>query len=122
MNRIIAAIVLGSAVTAPVMAQMPQPRPPKMAWNPGTFWRGAPANPYDRIQFLHERVNRGVRNGSLDRREAMRVNRELAGVRAWIQQKHWQDGGRLTPPQRAMIQGRLDQISRQIRWMKRTDW
>jgi hypothetical protein len=30
---------------------------------------------------------------------------------------HW-NGERLTPDQRARVQARLDQISRQIRWMR----
>lgn len=89
------------------------------SWNPGTFWRGAPDNPYERIHFLRERVNRGRTDGSLDRREAVRVSRELDGVEQWIRRMHWVDAGRLTPDQRAQVQGRLDGISRQIHWMRR---
>jgi hypothetical protein len=88
--------------------------------NGADFWRGAPDNPYQRIQFMQDRVNRGVADGSIDRREAWRVNRELNGVRQWIQRMHWQ-GQRLTPDQRARVQARLDQISRQIRWMRHND-
>ncbi len=91
-------------------------------WDGNAFWRGAPDSPRDRIQFLQDRVNHGVADGSLDRREAGRVNGELNNLRQWIQRKHWQDQGRLTPDQRAQVQGRLDQISQQIRWMNHHGW
>ncbi|WP_375395846.1 hypothetical protein [uncultured Sphingomonas sp.] len=96
----------------------PDRGPQHAPWNAGSFWRGAPENPYQRIQFLQERVNQGMANGSLDRREAHRVNGELNGVRQWIQRMHWRDAGNLNPDQRAQVQGRLDNISRQIRWMR----
>jgi hypothetical protein len=109
-------IILAAAATAiaatPAVAQW-TPGP----WNPNTFWQGAPANPYERIQFLQDRVNRGVADGSLDRREAWRVNRELNGLRQWIRRMHWQTGA-LTAGQRARVQARLDEISRQIHWMR----
>jgi hypothetical protein len=91
-------------------------------WDGNAFWRGAPEGPRERIQFLQERVNRGMADGSLDRREGMRVNRELNGVRQWIRRMHWQGAGRLNPDQRAQVQGRLDQISQQIRWMHHLSW
>jgi hypothetical protein len=114
MKKLIIAIVAGAIVATPAAAQWAPQRGP---WNPNAFWQGAPANPYERIQFLQNRVNRGVADGSLDRREGWRVNRELNGVRQWIQRMHWQ-GGRLTPDQRGRVQARLDDISRQIRWMR----
>ena len=92
------------------------------AYDAGAFWRGAPDNPNQRIQFLQDRVNRGMADGSLDRREAGRVNGELNGVRTWIRRMHWQDDGRLTPDQRAQVQGRLDGIIRQIHWMRQNGW
>jgi hypothetical protein len=117
-----AALSIG-AVTAGLMgANVAMAQPGQWApgqWNPGTFWRGAPDNPYERIHFLRERVNRGRADGSLDRREAVRVSRELDGVEQWIRRMHWVDAGRLTPDQRAQVQGRLDGISRQIHWMRR---
>ena len=84
----------------------------------GNFWRGAPDSPWQRIQFLQDRINRGVADGSLNRREAYRANRDLAGVRQWIRRMRW-DGNRLTPDQRDRVQARLDQVSGQIRWARR---
>ena len=113
MKRIIMALLAGAIVTTPALAQ-PMPR---HGWDRNSFWQGAPDNPYQRIQFMQDRINRGVADGSLDRREAWRANRELNGVRMWIRRMHW-NGERLTPDQRARVQARLDQISQQIRWMR----
>jgi len=113
MKRLIILAVAATAIAAsPAVAQWAPGR-----WNPNTFWQGAPANPYERIQFLQDRVNRGVADGSINRREAWRVNNELNGLRQWVRRMHWQTGS-LTPDQRARVQARLDQISRQIRWMR----
>ena len=117
MKRILMATVATMIVTSPALAQW-GPRPHHQSWDSNSFWRGAPDNPYDRVQFLQERINRGVADGSLDRREAWRANRELNGVRQWIRRMHWQNGGQLGPDQRAAVQARLDALSRQIRWMR----
>ena len=113
MKKLVSTVVAAMIFATPAAAQW-APRGP---WNPSVVWQGAPASPYERIQFRQDRVNRGVADGSLDRREAWRVNRELNGVRQWIRRMHWQ-GNRLTPDQRARVQARLDQISQQIRWMR----
>jgi hypothetical protein len=114
MNRLVILAAAATAIVASPAAAQWVPGP----WNPTTFWQGAPANPYERIQFLQDRVNRGVADGSLNRREAWRVNSELNRLRQWIRRMHWQTGS-LTPPQRVRVQARLDQISRQIHWMRR---
>jgi len=115
MKRIVMALVASTIVATPALAQW-APRPGQ-AWDRNTFWQGAPASPWERIQFLQDRVNRGVADGSLDRRQAFRVQAELNNVRQWIRRMHWQ-GDRLTPDQRVRVQTRLDDISRQIRWMR----
>jgi hypothetical protein len=115
MKRIIVALLTSAIVASPALAQW-SPRHGQ-AWDRNSFWQGAPDNPYQRIQFLQDRVNRGVADGSLDRREAWRVNRELNNIRQWVRRMHWR-GDRLTPDQRERVQARLDQISREIRWMR----
>lgn len=115
MKWIITAVVASTIAATPALAQW---SPRAHGWNPNEFWRGAPENPYDRIQFLQDRVNRGVADGSLDRREAWRANQELNGVRQWMRRMHWRNGGQLSPDQRARVQARLDAISRQIRWAR----
>lgn len=91
-------------------------------WDGNAFWRGAPDSPRDRIQFLKDRVNRGIGDGSIDRREANRVNHELDDTSRWIKRMHWEDAGRLSPGQNSQVQQRLDSISRQIHWMRRSGW
>lgn len=119
MKRIAIALAAAGLLTTGIASAQPyQPGP----YNPGAFWRGAPDNPYQRIQFLQDRVDRGIADGSLDRREAGRINRELNGVRGWIHHMHWEDAGRLSPGQRAQVQGRLDGISRQIHWLRHNGW
>lgn len=84
----------------------------------GSFWRGAPDSPRERIQFLQDRINRGMSDGSLDRREGRRANGELAKIREMDRHMHYRDGGRLDPRDRDMIQGRLDGLSRSLRFMR----
>lgn len=116
MKRIIIAFVASTIVATPAVAQW-HGRDRGSAWTGADFWRGAPESPWARIDFMQKRIDRGVANGSLDRREAYRANHELNGVRDWLRRKHWQEG-QLTPDQRARVQARLDQISRDIHWMR----
>ena len=110
-----------SALLAATMATA-QPVPRPGGWDAGAFWRGAPEGPRERIQFLQDRINRGRSDGSLNPREADRAQRDLDGVRNWVRRMHWNNSGPLTPDQRGRIQARLDQISRQIRWMRHNGW
>lgn len=87
-------------------------------YDSGSFWRGAPDSPRERIQFLQDRINRGMSDGSLDRREGRRANSELAKIREMDRHMHYRDGGRLDPRDRDMIQGRLDGLSRSLRFMR----
>src|ERR1700761_4527524 len=84
--------------------------PPPGGWGGGAFGRGAPDSPRQRIQFLQDRINRGIADGSLDRREAMSVNRDLDRIRQMDRRMHYDNGGRLNPQDRAMLQGRLDDL------------
>src|SRR5437879_4410661 len=85
MKKLIVAFLATAVTVTPAAAQW---APHSGPWNPNAFWQGAPANPYERIQFLQDRVNRGVADGSLDRGQASRVNSELNGVRQWVRRMH----------------------------------
>ena len=122
MNRTAIALMAALLGSSAACAQYGPPPGAPRGYDAGAFWRGAPDSPYQRIQFLQDRANHGAADGSLDRREAMRVNHELDGVRQWIHRMHWEDEGRLTPDQRGRVQARLDQISGQIRWMRHNGW
>ncbi|MDE2302723.1 MAG: hypothetical protein KGK11_09210 [Sphingomonadales bacterium] len=117
-------LLAAAALAMPVAAFAQMPPPPAHGWHydHDAFWRGAPASPRARIRFLQDRINAGIADRSLDPREAARANRDLNGVRLWLRRMHWQDDGALTPAQHARIEGRLDQISREVHWMRHNGW
>ena len=89
-------------------------------FNGNDFWRGAPSGTWERINFLQRRIDRGVRDGSLDRREARRANAELRDIRQDAQQMRRHRGG-YGNQQEAALQARLDNLSRNLRWMRGND-
>lgn len=103
----LAAATIGTAM--PVAAQQPMPPPMQRDWRPGdtwnrdTFWRGAPNGTRERIDWLQQRINRGVADGSLDRREARRVQMQLDSIR--------RDAN--------ILEQRLNDTSRNITWSRR---
>lgn len=125
MKRTMMGIVLAaSAVTAiaPASAQMAGRAWNGGGWNRDAFWRGASTDVYQRVQFLQDRINRGIADGSLDRREGMRAQMELRRVRQMAWQMRRRDGGMLNGADSAMIQDRLDRLSQQIRWARHNGW
>jgi hypothetical protein len=112
-------LLLAAATSLSGMAAVAQPAPPPPGWDAGAFWRGAPDSPRQRIQFLQDRINRGIGDGSLDRREARSANAELDRIRQMDRRMHYDQGGRLNDQDRAVLQNRLDDLSRRIRWARR---
>ena len=113
LGSLAALMALGTTpVTAPVAAQ------PYGAtgWNREAFWRGASEEPFARITFLQRRIDRGVSDGSLDRREARRSQAELNGILRDARRM-----GRLDSRERNMLLSRLDGLSQRVRW-RRQDW
>jgi hypothetical protein len=66
------------------------------------FWQGAPDGLQQRINWLQDRINRGVADGSLTRAEARRAQAQLNVLR--------RDAD--------VIDQRLDDLSRNIRWSR----
>jgi type IV secretory pathway TrbL component len=93
----------------PTTAPMPAPE---------TFWRGAPQGVRERIDFMATRIDRGERNGTLNRREAATARADLNDVRRMEVSLRRRDGGRLTAADREYIQARIDDVGRNIRWMQ----
>ena len=113
------AIALAAIGSAPLAAQQGQDwrgNNSSSGWDRDAFWRGAPAGPRERITFLQQRIDRGVADRSIDRREARRAQSQLNGIRADLNR------GRLTPPRREMILNRLDDLSRSLRWARNNDY
>ncbi len=110
----------GIAMAQPPMGDQYQGGPAR-GWDRDTFWRGAPNSPRERIGFLQDRIDRGVADGSLNRGEARRASRELDRIRAMDRRMHYDSGGRLDDRDRAILQQRLDDLSRSIRWARHND-
>ena len=112
------AIALAAIGSAPLAAQQGQDWRGNgtSSWDRDTFWRGAPAGPRERISFLQQRIDRGMSDGILDRREARRAQSQLNSIRADLNR------GRMTPPRREMILNRLDDLSRSLRWSRNNDY
>jgi hypothetical protein len=83
---------------------------PSSSWNREAFWQGAPSGITERVDFIQRRIDRGVSDGTLTRREANNLNRELTSVRNEARR------GRMTDSRRDNLQARLDNISSRVRW------
>lgn len=85
------------------------------AWDRDTFWRGAQAGPRERITFLQDRIDRGMRDGSLTQGEARRAQYALNDIRRDASRR------RMNPQNRDMLLQRLDDLSRSLRWARAND-
>lgn len=114
-----AALVSG----APALAQ--PYGPPPGPHGPGMMGPGAPApggwDLHRRIDWMQHRIDRGRQDGSLDRREAFRVQRELQRIRMDEDRMRDRHGGRLWDRDRMYLQQRLDRLNDQIRWLRHND-
>ena len=72
------------------------------AYSNDDFWRGAPDGLQQRIDWVQQRINRGVADGSLDREDARRAQWELDSLRR----------------DATALQQRLDGLSRSVRWAR----
>lgn len=71
-----------------------------------------------RIDWTQQRIEHGEADGSLDHREARRVEHELDKIRK--EEHHWRkhDGGWLDDGQRQALLQRLDMLNDQIHWLR----
>jgi hypothetical protein len=107
---LIAIALLGAA---PALAQPGSWNAPSSGWDREVFWRDAPADMRQRIDWLQRRIDRGVSDGSLSRSEARRLERRLNVIRRDARR------GYRSADRSAQIQARLDDLSREIRWQRR---
>jgi hypothetical protein len=105
-------VVLALLGSTPAVAQ-PSSWSAARGWDRETFWRDAPTDVRQRIDWLQRRIDRGVSDGSLSRREANDLYRRLNVIRRDARR------GYMTPERRDRLQARLDDLSRQIRWQRR---
>jgi hypothetical protein len=103
------AILAAFALTVAGAATQLDAQPTQGTWQYGesynreTFWRGAPDGLQQRIDWLQQRINRGIADGSLERNEARRAQRQLDALRR----------------DAAKLQRQLDDLGRSIRWSRR---
>jgi hypothetical protein len=122
MKRLLAsaAIMASMLAAAPAVAQPYQGYQSNQGyqngWNSGDFWRGAPSDTWQRIQYLQQRIDRGRQDGSLTPREAYRAQTELRRIRQ--DAARMRRNGMLDPRYSANIQARLDGLSRSLRWAR----
>jgi hypothetical protein len=74
-----------------------------------------------REAWLQERIDGGVANGSLTRREQHRVQRELRRIRHDEHRLRRREGGVLREGDVARLERRLDELSDHVRWAKHND-
>lgn len=95
-KAVLTALAITMAATAmPASAQT-------SSWNRETAWRGAPDGLQQRVDWLQQRIDRGLADGSLSRSEAQRARRELS----------------LIDRDADSVERRLDDLSRNIRWAR----
>lgn len=109
MKKILLSIAAVSAVAATALpvAAMAQ------SYDRGYNDRGGWNQGGDRVARLDQRIDMGIRNGSLDRREAWRLKSDLRET-ARLQHRYSRDG--LSRWERADLDRRFDRISAQIRY------
>ena len=90
------------------------------AWDRNAFWRDAPADPYQRIDFLQRRIQRGADDGSLTQRQARRAQYQLNQIRRSADRMRYRLHGTLRQADYDYIQGQLDNLSQQIRWQRQS--
>lgn len=69
-----------------------------------------------REHWLDERVERGLEDGSLSRKEAHKVHDKIRDVRQLEERMRHRDGGRLYEDDRIVLEHKLDEISDRIHW------
>lgn len=109
MRRTLLLFATAAVLAAPIAASA-------QAWDSATFWHDAPVSAWERIDFLQHRIDRGRDDGSLDRHDTIRAEADLHQIRDLAAHMRDRDGGTLNATDESYIQGRLDNLGRQIRW------
>lgn len=111
-TRLVVALAAAAMVGTPLGAQSYEHghTAQNFSWNGDTFWRDAPRDVGQRITYMQRRIDRGIQDGSLTRKEGQRLQRDLNQIRRDARR------GRGGSQREARIQGRLDDLGRSIRW------
>jgi hypothetical protein len=110
---LVAAALLGSTPAIAQSAWQNTPGWQNNAWDRDAFWRDAPSDIRQRIDWLQRRIDRGVQDGTLTRSESRNLYRQLNMIRRDARR------GYMTAERRDRLQARLDDLGRSIRWQRR---
>lgn len=114
MTKLVLLAAVAAAITGPATAQ------PYRADHPAAVSFGG--NGVDQnVHALQDRIDRGRADGSLDRREFMRVQNELNAIRSDERRMRAHNGGRLDDRGRDRLDARLQRLSAQIHWQRHND-
>jgi opacity protein-like surface antigen len=124
MTRFLASAALAASMlaAAPAVAQDYRGAPAYSSQGYGNqgygsdFWRGAPSDTWQRISYVEQRIDAGMRDGSLSPQEARRAQMELRHIRR--DAMRMRRGSYMSASNSAMLQRRLDNLSRNIRWAR----
>ena len=71
-----------------------------------------------REAWLDQRIERGREDGSLDKKEAHKVHDKVREIRELEGRMRGREGGSLIDRDRMVLEMKLDDVSRQIHWMR----
>ena len=117
-------VLLSLAAVAAVSAALPAAAQP---YGHAYGQRGYDQRGYDqrswtpievRLERLHDRIQRGVQNGRLTRREAQGLRMEFRDL---VQRERVYGRDGLSWQERADLEARFDRLSARIRWERRDD-
>jgi hypothetical protein len=97
--------------STPALAQRAWDQP---RWGHDEVWRGASQDPYQRIAFLQQRLDRAVQQGALDPAEAHRVAYRLDELRRSADNQRRRHHGYLSQNILDYINQRLDRVSQRL--------
>jgi len=100
---------------APPTYQSSAPPPP---YDGGGFWRQAPGDLRQRIDWMQARVDRARYERTLDPRQVSYALHELSDIRYLSNDLRTRDRGRLSPSDQQYLQDRLDTLSQNLRWAR----
>lgn len=115
MKSLAMALAAATAITASAGAAAAQ------GWYGGRGWyddRGEWVHIERRKMQLDRRIDNGLRNGQLTRREAHRLRSEFNDI-ARMEYRYSRNG--LSPREMAALDRRFDRLAAQIRWERRDD-
>lgn len=103
-------------LSAAAVFAMPLAASAQTVWDPVIFWHDAPATAWERIVFLQHRIEHARDDHTLNNHDGIRAQADLNQIRDVAAKMRDREGGTLNATDESYVQGRLDNLARQIRW------